>query len=178
MATMYYEADADPSVLEGRTVAVLGYGSQGHAHALNVRDWGVDVVVGLREGSSSWAKAQAAGLDVRTVAEAAAVGDIVMVLLPDTEQRAVYEAAIAPTLEPSQALLFAHGFNIRYAQITPPDTVDVAMIAPKGPGHLVRRTYTEGGGVPSLIAVHHDATGTAHDLALAYAHAIGATRAG
>jgi ketol-acid reductoisomerase len=178
MATMYYERDADPTVLESRKVAVLGYGSQGHAHALNLSDSGVDVVVGLRDGSASADKALAAGLKVLPIAEAASWADVVTVLLPDTEQQAVYDDAIAPSLEPGQALMFAHGFNIRYGRITPPPFVDVVMVAPKGPGHLVRRTYTEGGGVPSLVAVHQDASGTAHDLALAYAHAIGATRAG
>ncbi len=178
MATMYYEQDADPSILEARRVAVLGYGSQGHAHARNLSDSGVDVVVGLRAGSASADKAAAAGLKVLSIADAAAWADVVTVLLPDTEQQAVYDAAIAPSLEPGQALLFAHGFNIRFGRITPPDSIDVVMVAPKGPGHLVRRTYTEGGGVPSLVAVHQDATGHAHDLALAYAHAIGATRAG
>jgi len=178
MATLYYEKDADPTLLEGRKVAVLGYGSQGHAHALNLKESGVDVVVGLREGSSSAAKARGAGLSVMSVADAAAWADLVMVLLPDTEQQQVYEESIAPSLKAGQALFFAHGFNIRYGLITPPADVDVAMVAPKGPGHLVRRTYAEGGGVPSLIAVHQDSTGNAHALALAYAHAIGATRAG
>jgi ketol-acid reductoisomerase len=178
MATMYYEKDADPSVLEGRKVAILGYGSQGHAHALNLTDSGMDVVVGIRESSGSRDKALAAGLDVRSVAAAAEWGDLVMVLVPDTEQHHVYHEAIEPTLDEGQALFFAHGFNIRYGRIVPPAGVDVALVAPKGPGHLVRRTYSEGGGVPTLIAVENDATGTAHALALAYAHAIGATRAG
>jgi ketol-acid reductoisomerase len=178
MATMYYENDADPSVLEGRRVAILGYGSQGHAHALNLTDSGVDVVVGLRESSGSCDKAVAAGLDVRSVADAAEWGNLVMVLVPDTEQHDVYHEAIEPTLAEGQALFFAHGFNIRYGRIVPPTGVDVALVAPKGPGHLVRRTYAEGGGVPTLIAVEEDATGTAHALALAYAHALGATRAG
>jgi len=178
MATMYYERDADPSLLEGRKVAILGYGSQGHAHARNLAESGVDVVVGLREGSGSVAKAKEAGLTVHSIADACAWAELIMVLLPDTEQQAVYEAAIAPNLQAGQALFFAHGFNIRYGLITPPADVDVAMVAPKGPGHLVRRTYTEGGGVPTLVAVHQDATGTAHALALAYAHGIGGTRAG
>jgi len=178
MATMYYEKDANPAVLEGRKVAVLGYGSQGHAHALNLRDSGVDVVVGLREGSPSADKAVAAGLEVRSVADAAAWADVIVILVADTEQRRVYDESIAPTLEAGQALVFAHGFNIRFGLITPPADVDVVMVAPKGPGHLVRRTYLEGAGVPSLIAVEQDATGAAGDLALAYAHAIGATRAG
>ena len=178
MATLYYEKDADASLIGNRKVAVIGYGSQGHAHALNLSESGVDVRVGLREGSSSRAKAEEAGLRVLSVADAAAEADLVMVLLPDTEQAKVYEAEIAPHLQAGDALFFAHGFNIRFGLITPPDDVDVAMVAPKGPGHLVRRTYTEGGGVPSLIAVSQDATGKAHDLALSYAHGIGGTRAG
>ncbi|MDP9071344.1 MAG: ketol-acid reductoisomerase [Actinomycetota bacterium] len=176
-ARIYYENDADPTLIEGRKVAVIGYGSQGHAHALNLRDSGVDVRVGLREGSSSRAKAEAAGLAVRSVSEATAEADLIMVLLPDTEQKAVYEESIEPHLAEGDALFFAHGFNIRFDQIVPPPGVDVGMVAPKGPGHLVRRTYTEGGGVPSLIAVAQDASGKARDLALSYAHALGATRA-
>jgi ketol-acid reductoisomerase len=178
MATVYYDKDADPAVIAGRKVAIIGYGSQGHAHALNLRDSGVDVRVGLREGSASRAKAEAAGLRVVPIADAAAEADLVMMLLPDTEQKAVYEAAIAPHLADGDALFFAYGFNIRFGRIVPPAGVDVAMVAPKGPGHLVRRTYEEGGGVPSLVAVHQDATGKAKALALSYAHAIGATRAG
>jgi ketol-acid reductoisomerase len=178
MATLYYESDADPGLIQGRKVAILGYGSQGHAHALNLSESGVDVRVALREGSTSRTKAEEAGLRVTTVAEAAAEANVIMVLLPDTDQKAVYDAEIAPHLEAGDCLMFAHGFNIRFGQIVPPDAVDVAMVAPKGPGHLVRRTYTEGGGVPSLVAVHHDATGSAHALALSYAHALGATRAG
>ena len=178
MATLYYEKDADPSLIGGRKVAVIGYGSQGHAHALNLSESGVDVRVGLREGSSSRQKAEEAGLRVLSVADASADADVIMILLPDTEQAAVYEAEIAPNLQPGDALLFAHGFNLRFDLIAPPADVDVAMVAPKGPGHLVRRTYTEGGGVPSLVAVSADPSGKAHDLALSYAHAIGATRAG
>jgi ketol-acid reductoisomerase len=178
MATLHYEADADPSLVQGRRVAILGYGSQGHAHALNLAESGVDVRVGLREGSSSRRKAEEAGLRVTSTADAAAQADVVMVLVPDTEQRAVYEADVAPHLEDGNTLMFAHGFNIRFGQIVPPPGVDVSMVAPKGPGHLVRRTYVEGGGVPSLVAVHQDASGAAHALALSYAHAIGATRAG
>ncbi len=178
MANVFYEKDADASLIAGRKVAVIGYGSQGHAHALNLRDSGVDVRVGLREGSSSVAKAEAAGLVVRTIAEASAEADVIMILAPDTEQKAIYEDAIAPNLTPGDAILFAHGFNIRFEQITPPEGVDVAMVAPKGPGHLVRRTYVEGGGVPALIAVHQDASGKARDLALSYASAIGGARAG
>ncbi|MDQ3462323.1 MAG: ketol-acid reductoisomerase [Actinomycetota bacterium] len=177
-ATVYYDKDADPGLIRGRRVAVIGYGSQGHAHALNLAEAGVDVRVGLREGSSSRAKAESAGLRVTTVAEAAAEADLVMLLLPDTEQRSVYEESIEPHLEPGDALFFAHGFNIRFDQITPPPGVDVGMVAPKGPGHLVRRTYETGGGVPCLIAVAQDASGKAKELALSYAQAIGGTRAG
>jgi ketol-acid reductoisomerase len=177
-ATVYYEKDADPGLIHGRKVAVIGYGSQGHAHALNLRDSGVDVRVGLRDGSSSKSKAEAAGLRVLSIAEASAEADVIMILLPDTEQKAVYEADIAPNLKDGDALLFAHGFNVRFGRIKAPAGVDVAMVAPKGPGHLVRRTYEEGGGVPSLVAVEQDATGNAKDLALSYADAIGATRAG
>ncbi len=178
MTTLYYEKDADPGLIAGRRVAVLGYGSQGHAHALNLRDSGVDVRVGLREGSSSWAKAEAAGLRVTTIAQAVSEADLIMILLPDTEQASVYQTEIAPNLGDGDALLFAHGFNIHFDQIDPPPGVDVAMVAPKGPGHLVRRTYTTGGGVPALVAVSQDASGKARELALSYAHALGATRAG
>jgi len=178
MATLYYEKDADASLIGNRKVAVIGYGSQGHAHALNLSESGVDVRVGLRADSSSRAKAAEAGLRVLSVADAAAEADLIMILLPDTEQARVYEAEIAPHLNPGDAVFFAHGFNIRFDLIKPPADVDVAMVAPKGPGHLVRRTYTEGGGVPSLIAVSQDATGKAHALALSYAHGIGGTRAG
>ncbi|MBA2283625.1 MAG: ketol-acid reductoisomerase [Actinomycetota bacterium] len=177
-AKVSYEQDADRSLIAGRKVAVVGYGSQGHAHALNLKESGIDVRVGLREGSSSKAKAEAAGLRVLSIADAVAEADLVMILLPDTEQRDVYEADIAPNLSSGDAVFFAHGFNIRFGQITPPEGVDVAMVAPKGPGHLVRRTYTEGGGVPCLIAVAQDATGKARELALAYADAIGGSRAG
>jgi ketol-acid reductoisomerase len=178
MAKLYYESDADPSLIQGRKVAVIGYGSQGHAHALNLAESGVDVRVGLRAGSASTQKAEEAGLRVLSVADAAAEADLIMILLPDTEQKSVYDAEIAPHLNEGDAVLFAHGFNIRFGQIVPPAGFDVAMVAPKGPGHLVRRTYTEGGGVPSLVAVAQDASGKAHDLALSYAHALGATRAG
>jgi len=178
MATLFYESDADPSLIQGRKVAVLGYGSQGHAHALNLSESGVDVRVGLRSGSTSVAKAEEAGLRVVSVADAAAEADVIMILLPDTEQGGIYQEDIAPNLSQGDCLMFAHGFNIRYGQIVPPAGVDVAMVAPKSPGHLVRRTYTEGGGVPSLIAVAQDASGKARDLALSYAHALGATRAG
>jgi len=178
MATLYYESDADPTLIAGRKVAILGYGSQGHAHAQNLRESGVDVRVALREGSASRRKAEEAGLRVTSLADAAAEADVIMILLPDTEQKAAYDEFVAPHLSDGDCLMFAHGFNIRFGQIVPPPGVDVAMVAPKGPGHLVRRTYTEGGGVPSLIAVHQDATGKARELALSYAHAIGATRAG
>jgi ketol-acid reductoisomerase len=177
-ASIYYDADADLALLEGRKVAVLGYGSQGHAHALNLKDSGVDVRIGLREGSRSWAKAEAAGLRVLTTPDAVKEADVIMVLLPDTEQARVYERDIAPNLEERDSLAFAHGFNIHFGQIKPPPGVDVWMIAPKGPGHLVRRTFEEGGGVPSLVAVSADETGKAKQTALAYARAIGATRAG
>jgi ketol-acid reductoisomerase len=178
MATLYYESDADPSLIGGRQVAILGYGSQGHAHALNLSESGVDVRVGLRPGSASQVKAEEAGLRVTSVADAAAEADVIVILLPDTEQKAVYDEEVAPHLAEGDCLMFAHGFNIRFGQIVPPAGVDVAMVAPKGPGHLVRRTYTEGGGVPTLIAVAQDATGKARQLALSYAHGIGATRAG
>ncbi|HEX5267062.1 MAG TPA: NAD(P)-dependent oxidoreductase, partial [Acidimicrobiales bacterium] len=163
MAKLFYEKDADPTLIAGRKVAILGYGSQGHAHALNLRDSGVDVRVGLREGSSSKAKAEAEGLRVLPIERAVAEADVIMVLLPDTDQGDVFEAAIGPNLQPGDALLFAHGFNIRFGQVKPPDSVDVAMVAPKGPGHLVRRTYEGGGGVPSLIAVSQNATGKAKE---------------
>jgi ketol-acid reductoisomerase len=177
-ATIYYDDDADPALLDGRKVAVLGYGSQGHAHALNLKDSGVDVRVGLRDGSSSWAKAEEAGLKVLPIAEAVKEADVIMVLLPDTEQAGIYKRDIEPNLDDRDSLAFAHGFNIHFGQIRPPKGVDVWMIAPKGPGHLVRRTFEEGGGVPSLVAVGADETGKAKQTALAYARAIGATRAG
>src|SRR3954453_1705926 len=177
-ATVYYDADADVSPTQGRKVAVIGYGSQGHAHALNLRDSGVDVRVGLREGSSSKGKAEAEGLRVLSVADASAEADVIMILLPDTEQKRVYDADIAPNLSAGDAVAFAHGFNIRFGRITPPDGVDVIMIAPKGPGHLVRRTYVDGRGVPVLVAVEEDASGKAWDVALSYAKAIGGLRAG
>ncbi len=148
MATMYYESDADPTLIAGRKVAILGYGSQGHAHAQNLRESGVDVRVALREGSSSKRKAEEAGLRVLSLADAAAEADVIMMLLPDTEQKAAYDEFVAPNLNDGDCLMFAHGFNIRFGQIVPPAGVDVTMVAPKGPGHLVRRTYTEGGGVP------------------------------
>ena len=178
MTTMYYDADAQPELLRGKKIAILGYGSQGHAHALNLKDSGYDVRVGLRAESSSVIKAEDAGLRVLSIADACAEADVIMVLVPDTEQKRTYDESIAPHLSAGKCLLFAHGFNIRFDLITPPADVDVAMVAPKGPGHLVRRTYLEGGGVPALIAVHQDASGNAKGIALAYANAIGATRAG
>lgn len=178
MAELFYDADADLSVIQGRNVAVIGYGSQGHAHALSLRDSGVDVRVGLREGSKSWAKAEAEGLRVVTPAQAAEEADLIMILAPDQVQRHLYKEAIEPNLVPGDALFFAHGFNIRFGYITPPAGVDVAMVAPKGPGHLVRREYTEGRGVPVIVAVEKDETGNAWPLALSYAKAIGGLRAG
>ncbi|MDQ3980707.1 MAG: ketol-acid reductoisomerase [Actinomycetota bacterium] len=178
MAKAYYENDVDANLISSRKVAVIGYGSQGHAHARNLADSGADVRVGLREGSGSWAKAEAAGLRVLPIAQAAAEADLIMMLLPDTEQQAVYESQIADQLVEGDALFFAHGFNIRFGLIRPPAGIDVAMVAPKGPGHLVRREYDSGGGVPALIAVSQDGSGKAKALALSYAHAIGATRAG
>ncbi|MFQ5824062.1 MAG: ketol-acid reductoisomerase [bacterium] len=175
---LYYDNDADLNLLAGKTVAVLGYGSQGHAHALNLNDSGVRVVVGLRKESASWKKAEAVGLRVVETAEAARLGDVVMVLLPDQNQVEAYEKDIRPNLKPGEALAFAHGFNIHFNQIISPKEVDVFMIAPKGPGHLVRRVFTSGGGVPCLIAVYQDASQNAKAIALAYAKAIGGTRAG
>jgi ketol-acid reductoisomerase len=177
-ARMYYDADADPQALSGRPIAVLGYGSQGHAHALNLRDSGHDVRVGLPESSRSRAAAQAEGLRVLTPAAACAEADVNMVLIPDTSQRALYDEAIVPHLHAGKMLMFAHGFNIRYALIDPPAGVDVSMVAPKGPGHLLRSTYVAEQGVPCLFAVHQDATGHARERTLAYARGIGGTRAG
>lgn len=178
MATLYYDSDADLSLLAGKTIAVIGYGSQGHAHALNARDSGQHVVIGLHEGSKSKAKAQADGLSVFTVAAAAKQADIVMILIPDTRQAEVYDQHIAPNLKDGAMLMFAHGFNIHFKEIVPPKSVDVSMIAPKAPGHRVREVFVEGAGTPGLIAVEQDATGKATALALAYAKAIGCTRAG
>jgi ketol-acid reductoisomerase len=175
---VYYDADATPARLAGRTIAVIGFGSQGHAHALNLKESGHDVIVGLRPGGASWARAQAAGLDVRGVADAAAVADIIMVLVPDQDMRAIYEGGIQQGLRQGKTLLFAHGFNVHFGEIIPPAGVDVAMIAPKSPGHLVRSEYEGGRGVPGLVAVHQDASGHALADALAYAAGIGCTRAG
>ena len=178
MGRMYYDKDADLKVLDGKTVAIVGYGSQGHAHALNLKESGVNVVVGLKEGSKSKAKAESHGLRVKTVEEAIKEADVVMVLAPDTVQKEIYESSIAPNLKEGDALAFAHGFNIHFHQIVPPKNVDVFMVAPKGPGHLVRRTYVEGMGVPNVFAVHQDYTGKCKELTLAYAKALGGTRAG
>jgi ketol-acid reductoisomerase len=175
---MIYDKDADLGRLDGKTVAILGYGSQGHAHALNLRDSGVDVVVGLREGSESVAKAGEDRLRVESIADAASAGDVVMVLLPDERQAEVFDAEIRDGIAPGDLLMFAHGFSIHFGQIDPGPEVDVGMAAPKGPGHLVRRQFVEGHGVPGLVAVHNDATGSARDLVLAYARGIGCTRAG
>ncbi|MCK6580582.1 MAG: ketol-acid reductoisomerase [Anaerolineae bacterium] len=178
MATMYYDKDADLSLLNGKTIAIIGYGSQGHAHALNARDSGCKVIVGLHEGSKSRAKAQEDSLAVMSVADATKAADIVMVLIPDTMQAVVYANDIGPNLKPGAMLMFAHGFNIHYKTISPPPSVDVSMVAPKAPGHRVREVFKEGAGTPGLLAVHQDATGQAKALGLAYAKAIGCTRAG
>ena len=178
MAKVYYDADANLDLLKGKKVAVIGYGSQGHAHALNLKDSGVEVVVGLHKGSRSWEKAQKAGLEVKEVAQAVAESQVVMMLIPDTLQPQVYRESVEPHLQEGDALAFAHGFNIHYGQIVPPEYVDIFMVAPKGPGHLVRRTFTEGKGVPCLVAVEQDASGQAMDVALAYAKGVGGTRAG
>jgi ketol-acid reductoisomerase len=178
LAGMIYDDDADLSLLGGKTVAILGFGSQGHAHALNLKDSGVNVVVGLRPDSSSVEKAKAAGLEVDSIADAASRGDVVMILLPDEKQAEVWEAEIKDGIAPGNLLMFAHGFSVHFGQIDPGPEVDVAMVAPKGPGHLVRRQFKEGAGVPGLVAVHQDASGKARDLALAYAKGIGCTRGG
>jgi ketol-acid reductoisomerase len=177
-AKMYYDNDADPSALAGQTVAIVGYGSQGHAHALNLHESGVDVVVGLQPGSKSRPLAQEAGLRVADVGDAVRSADVIMILVPDTGQKAVYDTDIAPNLRAGQLLMFAHGFNIHFGRIDPPGDVDVGMVAPKGPGHLLRSVYQAGGGVPALFAVHRDASGTARARVLAYARALGSTRAG
>jgi ketol-acid reductoisomerase len=178
VAEIFYDKDADLSIIKGRKVAVLGYGSQGHAHSQNLKDSGVDVVVGLPEGSKSKAKAEEAGLKVLTPGEAAAWADVIVVLAPDPRQRDLYNDHIAEHLTPGKALVFGHGFAIRFGYITAPEGVDVFLVAPKGPGHLVRREYEGGRGVPNLIAIHQDASGSAFDLALSYSKAIGGTRAG
>lgn len=178
MAKVYYNPDANPALIQARKVAVVGYGSQGHAHALNLRDSGVEVRVGLRKGSKSWAKAESAGLTVNTIDEASAWADTVMILAPDTEQAAIYYDSVAPHMTPGKTLMFAHGFNIRFGTITPAAGIDVSMVAPKAPGHRVREVFMEGGGTPCLLAVHQDASGQAFANALSYAYAIGGTRAG
>jgi ketol-acid reductoisomerase len=177
-ARMYYDDDTKPAALDGQTVAVIGYGSQGHAHAQNLKESGVDVIVGLAPGSKSRPLAADAGLRVADVADAVREADIVMILVPDTAQKAVYDAEIRPNLRPGQLVMFAHGFNIHFGRIDPPADIDVGMVAPKGPGHLLRSVYESGGGVPALFAVHRDASGTARERVLAYARAIGSTRAG
>ena len=178
MATIYYDDSADLSLIQGKKVAIFGYGSQGHAHALNLKDSGVSVRVALPDGSRSRAKAEADGLTVTSGAEAAAWADVVMVLAPDTKQRAIYDESIAPNLQPGNMLMFAHGFNIRFKTIAPPPDIDVTLIAPKAPGHRVREVFLEGGGTPALIAVEQDATGGARTLAMSYAKGLGVTRAG
>ncbi|MEB3178986.1 MAG: ketol-acid reductoisomerase [Nostocaceae cyanobacterium] len=178
MARMYYDSDANLDLLAGKTIAIIGYGSQGHAHALNLKDSGMNVIVGLYPGSKSVAKAEAAGLTVKNVADAAAAADLIMILLPDEVQKTIYTNEIAPNLTAGKVLLFAHGFNIHFGQVVPPADVDVVMVAPKGPGHTVRSEYQEGKGVPCLFAVYQDATGLARDRAMAYAKGIGGTRAG
>lgn len=178
MATMYYDKDADLSLLNGKTIAVIGYGSQGHAHALNAKDSGAKVIVGLHSGSKSADKAKADGLDVMSVADSTKSADIVMILTPDTKQADIYTNEVGPNLKPGSMLMFAHGFNIHYGTIKPPANVDVTMVAPKAPGHRVREVFKDGGGTPGLLAVHQDATGQAKALGLAYAKAIGCTRAG
>lgn len=178
MATIYYDADADPKLIDSKKVAVIGYGSQGHAHALNLHDNGIDVTVGLREGSKSWAKAEAEGLKVDTVASAAAWADTIMILAPDTEQPAIYSEHIAPHLNASKTLMFAHGFNVRFGTIVPPKDIDVSMVAPKAPGHRLRELFLEGFGTPCLLAVYQDASGQAKANAIAYGYALGGTRAG
>ncbi|MGL4452629.1 MAG: ketol-acid reductoisomerase [Sarcina sp.] len=178
MAKLFYEKDTKLELLKAKKVAIIGYGSQGHAHALNLHESGVDVTVGLYEGSKSWERAQDAGLKVALVSEAVRNSDVIMILIPDEKQREMYNTQIAPYLGEGKALVFAHGFNIHYTQIVPPSNVDVFMVAPKGPGHMVRRTYTQGSGVPCLIAVYQDYTGQARDLALAYTNAVGGARSG
>ena len=178
MAKMYYESDADMSLLDGMTVGVIGYGSQGHAHALNLKESGVDVVVGLYEGSRSKEKAEGDGLRVELVADAARDSDIVMMLIPDHTMAGVYRESVEPHLSSGKTLMFAHGFNIHYETIVPPSTVDVSMVAPKAPGHRMREVFTRGSGVPGLLAIHQDASGRAHDIGLAYARGVGCTRAG
>jgi len=178
MAKLYYDQDADLSLIQSKKVAILGYGSQGHAHALNLRDSGCNVCVGLPETSASCAKAEKDGLTVKSPSDAASWADVIMILVPDTKQQKLYNEAIAPNLKPGKTLMFAHGFNIRFATIKPPATIDVSMVAPKAPGHRVREVFTEGGGTPGLLAIEQDASGNAKAIALSYARSIGCTRAG
>jgi ketol-acid reductoisomerase len=178
MAKLYYDKDADLALLKGKTIAVIGYGSQGHAHALNLKDAGLDVVVGLYKGSKSWDKAKAEGLKVAPVDKAASTAQMIMILLPDQTHRQVYLESIQPALTPGKTLMFAHGFNIHFHQVVPPKDVDVSLVAPKAPGHIMRQIYTEGSGVPALLAVHQNVSGKAKERALAYAKGIGCTRAG
>lgn len=178
MAKIYYDDDVTAGVLEGKTIAVLGYGSQGHAHALNLHESGHNVIVGLYEGSKSWAKAEEQGLTVKTSEDAVKEADVIMVLVPDHIQKRLYNESIAPNLSEGKTLMFAHGFNIHFKHINPPDNIDVTMIAPKGPGHILRDTYVSGVGIPALLAVHQDVTGNAKEMALGYAQGIGSTRAG
>jgi ketol-acid reductoisomerase len=178
MATVFYDQDADLSIIQNKTIGIVGYGSQGHAHALNLKDSGLNVLVGLYEGSKSKAKAESAGLTVKTVAEVAEAADIIMIVAPDTSQRDIYRESIQPHMKAGKTLMFAHGFNIHYEQIKPPPEVDVTMIAPKAPGHRMREVYTEGSGVPGLLAIHQDASGQAQAIALAYGRGVGCTRAG
>ncbi len=178
MARMYYDSDANLDLLAGKTIAIIGFGSQGHAHALNLKESGMNVIVGLYPGSKSAAKAKEGGLTVKSVADAAKAADFIMILLPDEVQRSVYKEEIEPNLEEGNTIAFAHGFNIHFGQVVPPENVDVVMIAPKGPGHLVRRTYEQGQGVPCLFAIYQDKTGQARDKAMAYAKGIGGTRGG
>jgi ketol-acid reductoisomerase len=178
MAKVYYDADADAQAIQRKRIAVIGYGSQGHAHAQNMRDNGCDVTIGLYKGSASWARAERDGFQVRTVDAAAAEADVIVMLIPDQYHREVYERDVAPGLAPGKMLMFAHGFAIHYSQVKPPASVDVAMVAPKSPGHMMRRIFTEGAGVPALWAVHQDVTGEAEKLTLSYARAVGSTRAG
>jgi ketol-acid reductoisomerase len=178
MATIFYEADAKPELLKEKKIAILGYGSQGRAHALNLHESGYDVIVGLYKGSKSWPRAEEDGLTVMTGEEAAKAADVIMILVPDHIQRTLYAEVVEPNLEPGNTLMFAHGFNINYGFISPPDNVDVVMVAPKGPGHIVRDVYQQGEGVPALLAVHQDATGQAQDIGIAYAQGLGAARAG
>jgi len=178
LAKIYYDKDADLKLIKDKTIAIIGYGSQGHAHARNLHDSGIKVVVGLRKGSDFWKRAEKDGLKVMTVSEAAQAADIIMILIPDDKQRAMYDKDIAPHLKKGDAIAFGHGFNIHFGQVVPPNTVDVFMVAPKGPGHLVRRTYEQGAGVPCLMAIYQDVSKKAQQVALAYAKGIGGTRAG